>query len=109
VVAAFLTNIGLCMGHKQCLVEDNVAGVSHAASGIDKGVKNGRGCWMVVEKAYIKHSRLKLFLVIAWCNHSAGAAKDRQCMQSGEYLCQFIWRGIVSVGLGRSDVDYMGH
>jgi len=26
---------GLCMGHRQCIVKDNIAGVSHMASGID--------------------------------------------------------------------------
>jgi len=28
---------------------------------------------MVTKEAYINHSRLKLLLVLAWCNHSAGA------------------------------------
>jgi len=26
---------GLCMGYRQCLVKDNVVGVSHLASGVD--------------------------------------------------------------------------
>jgi len=61
---------------------------------------------MVTEEVYINCLRLKLLLVLAWCNHSAWATKDTQCMQRwGMSLPEFIWRGIVSVDLGRSDVD----
>jgi len=61
---------------------------------------------MVTEEAYINHLRLKLLLVIAWCNHSAGATKDTQRMQRwGMSVPEFIRRGVVSVDLGRSDVD----
>jgi len=60
---------------------------------------------MVTEEVYINHSRLKLLLVLAWCNHSAGAAKDTQLVQRwGMSVPEFIQRGIVSVDLGRSDV-----
>jgi len=61
---------------------------------------------MVTEEAYINHSRLKVLLVLAWCNHSARATKDTQCMQRwGMSMPEFIQRGIVSVDIGRSDID----
>jgi len=61
---------------------------------------------MVTKEAYINRLRLKLLLVLAWCNHSAGAAKDTQHMQRwGMSMSEFIRRGEVSVDLGRSDVD----
>jgi len=61
---------------------------------------------MVTEEACINRSRLKLLLVLAWCNHSARAAKDTQHVQRwGMSMPEFIWRGTVSVDLGRSDID----
>jgi len=60
---------------------------------------------MVTEEAYLNRSRLKL-LVLGWCNHSAGATKDTQRVQRcGMSVPEFIQRGVVSVDLGRSDVD----
>jgi len=97
---------GLCMEHRECLVKDNVVGVSHTASGVDQDAKNGRGCRMVTKKAYINRLRLKLLLVLAWCNHKAWAAKGTQCVQRwGMSVPEFIRRGVVSVDLGRSDFD----
>jgi len=57
---------------------------------------------MVTKEAYIN----RLLLVLAWCNHSAGATKDTQHMQRWEMsMPEFIRRAIVSVDLGRSDID----
>jgi len=68
------------MWHRQCLFKDNIAGVSQVASGVDKDAKNRRERWIVTKEEDINRSRLKLLLVLAWCNHSAGAAKDTQHM-----------------------------
>jgi len=61
---------------------------------------------MVTKEVYINCLRLKLLLVLAWCNHSAGATKDTQHVQRwGMSVPEFIRRGVVSVDLGRSEVD----
>jgi len=94
------------MEHREHLIEDNIVRVSHMASGVDYDAKNRRGCWMVTKEVYINHLRLKLLLVLAWCNHSARATKDMQRMQRWRMsVPEFIWRGIVSADLVRSDVD----
>jgi len=55
---------------------------------------------VVTKEAYINRSRLKLLLVLAWCNNNARAAKDMQHVQRwGMSMPEFIWRGVVSVGV----------
>jgi len=40
---------GLCRRHRQCFIEENIVGVSHAASGIDEYTeKSVQWCWRML-------------------------------------------------------------
>jgi len=82
----------LCRWRRQCLVEDNIAGVRDAARRCDQDMEDGGGHWMVAKEAYIDCVGLQLSLVLARCDHHAGTAKNTQCVQGQQMtMPEAIW------------------